>query len=114
MKEKHITKSRREFIKAGFRTILLGSLAFVGLSLGRRGLSGWGEKTSCAVDLPCRICSKLPGCQKQVARDTKQEYRNSLDQSAMKGVRKWTFHPGKRGGEAVEMWVKVPIRFRLK
>jgi TonB family protein len=38
----------------------------------------------------------------------------SLDQSAMRGVRKWTFHPGKRGGEAVEMWVKVPIRFRLK
>ena len=38
----------------------------------------------------------------------------SLDQSAMRGVRKWTFHPGKREGEAVEMWVKVPIRFRLK
>jgi protein TonB len=38
----------------------------------------------------------------------------SLDQSAMRGVREWTFHPGKKGGEAVEMWVKVPIRFRLK
>ena len=38
----------------------------------------------------------------------------SLDQSAMRGVRKWSFHPGKKGGEAVEMWVKVPIRFRLK
>jgi len=38
----------------------------------------------------------------------------SLDQSAMRGVRKWTFHPGKRGGEVVEMWVTVPIRFRLK
>jgi protein TonB len=38
----------------------------------------------------------------------------SLDQSAIGEVRKWTFHPGKRGGEAVEMWVKVPIRFRLK
>ena len=38
----------------------------------------------------------------------------SLDQSAIRGVRKWTFHPGKRGGEPVEMWVKVPIRFRLK
>ena len=38
----------------------------------------------------------------------------SLDQSAMRGVRKWTFHPGKKGGETVEMWVKVPIRFRLK
>jgi protein TonB len=38
----------------------------------------------------------------------------SLDQSAMRGVRKWTFHPGKREGEAVDMWVKVPIRFQLK
>ena len=38
----------------------------------------------------------------------------SLDQSAISEVRTWTFHPGKRGGEPVEMWVKVPIRFRLK
>jgi len=38
----------------------------------------------------------------------------SLDQSAMRGVRKWSFHPGKKGVEAVEIWVKVPIRFRLK
>lgn len=37
-----------------------------------------------------------------------------LDKAAKKGVRKWLFHPGKKGGEAVEMWVKVPIRFRLK
>ena len=37
-----------------------------------------------------------------------------LDKAAKKGVRKWTFHPGKKGHEAVEMWVKVPIRFRLK
>lgn len=38
----------------------------------------------------------------------------SLDQSAIRGVRKWTFHPGTRGGEAVEMWVTIPIRFQLK
>jgi len=37
-----------------------------------------------------------------------------LDKAAKKGVRKWTFHPGKKGDEVVEMWVKVPIRFRLK
>lgn len=45
---------------------------------------------------------------------TRSSGHRSLDQSAMRGVRKWTFHPGKRGGEVVEMWVKVPIRFRLK
>ena len=38
----------------------------------------------------------------------------TLDQSAIRGVRKWTFHPGKQGGEAVEMWVTIPIRFQLK
>jgi len=37
-----------------------------------------------------------------------------LDRAAMKGVRKWLFHPGKRGDEVVEMWVKVPIRFQLR
>jgi len=45
---------------------------------------------------------------------TRSSGHRSLDQSAMRGVRTWTFHPGKRGGEAVEMWIKVPIRFRLK
>jgi protein TonB len=37
-----------------------------------------------------------------------------LDRAAIKGVRKWLFHPGKRGDEVVEMWVKVPIRFQLR
>ena len=37
-----------------------------------------------------------------------------LDRAAIKGVGKWTFHPGKKDGEVVDMWVKVPIRFRLK
>lgn len=38
----------------------------------------------------------------------------TLDQSAIRGVRKWTFHPGKRGDEELEMWVTIPIRFQLK
>jgi protein TonB len=38
----------------------------------------------------------------------------SLDSAAIKGVEKWLFHPGKRGDEFVEMWVKIPIRFQLK
>ena len=37
-----------------------------------------------------------------------------LDTAAEKGVKKWLFHPGKKGDEAVEMWVRVPIRFQLK
>ena len=36
-----------------------------------------------------------------------------LDQAALAGVKTWLFEPGTRGGENVEMWVKVPVRFRL-
>ena len=37
-----------------------------------------------------------------------------LDQAALAGVKTWLFDPGTRGGERVEMWVKVPVRFRLE
>lgn len=37
-----------------------------------------------------------------------------LDRAAVKAVRKWIFHPGKKGDEAREMWVTVPIRFQLQ
>jgi protein TonB len=36
-----------------------------------------------------------------------------LDQAALLSVKTWLFDPGTRGGETVEMWVKVPVRFRL-
>jgi protein TonB len=37
-----------------------------------------------------------------------------LDQAAIDSVKKWTFVPGMRGHENVEMWVRVPIRFELE
>jgi protein TonB len=37
-----------------------------------------------------------------------------LDRAAMKSVKSWEFEPGRRGDEAVEMWVKIPVRFQLK
>jgi len=37
-----------------------------------------------------------------------------LDQAAINSVKKWTFVPGMRGNENVEMWVRVPIRFELE
>ena len=37
-----------------------------------------------------------------------------LDQAALASVRTWLFEPGMRGGEKVDMWVKVPVRFRLE
>jgi protein TonB len=36
-----------------------------------------------------------------------------LSPAAVEAVREWTFAPATRGGEAVECWHKVPIRFAL-
>jgi protein TonB len=36
-----------------------------------------------------------------------------LDKAATASVKKWLFQPGMRGSEKIEMWVRVPIRFRL-
>jgi protein TonB len=37
-----------------------------------------------------------------------------LDQAALSSVKGWVFDPARRGEEAVEMWVRIPIRFRLR
>jgi len=37
-----------------------------------------------------------------------------LDQAALTSVKTWFFDPGTRGGEKVDMWVKVPVRFQLE
>jgi protein TonB len=37
-----------------------------------------------------------------------------LDRKALSAVRKWQFEPGIKDGKKVRMWVKVPVRFKLK
>jgi protein TonB len=37
-----------------------------------------------------------------------------LDQAALTSVKTWLFDPGTRGGEKIDMWVKVPVRFQLE
>jgi len=37
-----------------------------------------------------------------------------LDQAALTSVKTWLFDPGTRGREKIDMWVKVPVRFRLE
>ncbi len=39
---------------------------------------------------------------------------NALDQSALETVKRWRFTPAQRGGDPVEIWVRVPIEFRLE
>lgn len=36
-----------------------------------------------------------------------------LDRSAAATVRRWRFEPARRGAQAIEMWVRVPVRFAL-
>ena len=37
-----------------------------------------------------------------------------LDRAATGSVKNWLFEPGRRGDKKVDMWVKVPIRFKLR
>jgi len=39
---------------------------------------------------------------------------SSLDNSAIKTVKKWQFIPGEKGNTPIAMWVNVPIRFELE
>jgi protein TonB len=38
----------------------------------------------------------------------------ALDQSAMRGVKEWKFIPGQKDGQATDMWVQIPITFKLE
>ena len=37
-----------------------------------------------------------------------------LDAAAVKAVRRWKFHPARRGIDAVASWVRIPVAFKLK
>ena len=37
-----------------------------------------------------------------------------LDEAAVEAVRDWSFEPGRRGRQPMEMWVKIPIKFQLQ
>jgi protein TonB len=37
-----------------------------------------------------------------------------LDRAALNSVRKWYFEPGRKGTEKIDMWVKVPVTFKLQ
>lgn len=37
----------------------------------------------------------------------------ALDRAALAGVKRWTFTPARRGVEAIEAWMRIPVRFRL-
>jgi protein TonB len=39
---------------------------------------------------------------------------DGLEREATAGVKRWVFEPARQGQEKVDMWVKVPVRFKLR
>ena len=39
---------------------------------------------------------------------------SELDGAALEAVRNWQFAPGRRGAEAVESWIVIPVDFVLR
>lgn len=37
----------------------------------------------------------------------------ALDQAAVDAVRRWRFEPGKENGRPVDLWVLIPLEFKL-
>ncbi len=82
----HKAGSRREFLKGGIRTVLLGGFVFGSGMLGWRKISNSGQ-TSSLVNLPCRDCSILPVCFLPKAIDFKREKHRSPQNSFLKKKR---------------------------
>ncbi|KRW62105.1 energy transducer TonB [Pseudomonas sp. TTU2014-080ASC] len=43
----------------------------------------------------------------------KSSGRDALDEAALRAVKRWSFVPAKRGDQAIDGWVTVPLDFRL-
>jgi protein TonB len=37
-----------------------------------------------------------------------------LDSAAVEAVKQWRFEPARRGGQAVVVWLRMPVKFVLK
>ena len=55
-------ESRREFLKSGMRTLLLGGIITVSGFLGWRKIHSTENGDICAYKLPCKDCSKYTDC----------------------------------------------------
>ena len=68
------TKTRREFLKDGLRTVLFGGFIFTSAFLGLRKYTDKGSTSICPINLPCNNCSMLKNCQKPKAIHLKQKH----------------------------------------
>ncbi len=70
------TENRREFLKSGLRSLVLGGLVFVSGFLSWRKAGSKKSGNYCETDLPCRKCSSLPGCTEKNAVKTRNNISN--------------------------------------
>jgi protein TonB len=63
--------------------------------------------------LVLRVLVSAAGAADEVQVRTSSGYLR-LDEAAKETVRRWKFVPAKRGNEAVQAWVLIPISFRLE
>lgn len=70
-------KSRREFLKDGFRTALFGGLTFTGLFLWWRGHSRPEDELSFLPNIPCNDCVILRVCPDPRAISAREKQRDS-------------------------------------
>ena len=76
----------------------------------------YGEQTICAqlggkVEIACVIDASGAISSSKVR---KSSGNSSLDQAALKAVRKWKFNPAVRGGKKVKATCVVPFNFEIK
>jgi len=65
---------RREFLKSGLRTLLLGGITFAGGLLGWRELRSAEDETVCVIISPCRNCAKYTNCTNPKAVASEQDF----------------------------------------
>ncbi|MCP4724999.1 MAG: hypothetical protein GY863_08190 [bacterium] len=71
IKEKN--ENRREFLKNGIRTLVLGGIITVSGILGWRKTKSPENENICTIELPCRSCSVFDNCIDQKAVELKQD-----------------------------------------
>jgi protein TonB len=72
-----------------------------------------GRKRGYQGTVVLEVLVSREGRVKELSLSTSSGY-SVLDQAALTSVKTWLFEPGTRGGEKVDMWVKVPVRFQLE
>lgn len=60
-----------------------------------------------------RVLISPTGARQDIVLHTPSPY-SSLNQAAIKAVKKWTFDPHRVNGQAVQSWVEIPIEFKLQ